>query len=614
MKANTKTKVTRSKPRKEMKVRPNKWGYGYVLYISLLTVGSSMILNTYLVSAKGEQPVEANYAFRETIRGTRRAKTLATYARKRGPMIQARLDGYAALSGPGVTHMEDAIGGLITGPLGLWRNGEVHVYEFQKGPTLTWTLKDLKMSSSHWTNGNADPCVDRQVYIGAQLVPQQTDATEYVELAIGFLTLDCTKTTQTGYLTKIKSLTHGGVLMARVYKITGDMRLEDFPANVTENNFEPTIQMEEIGSILEDREFTSSSHYQLLLGLFFAPMVLWFGMFIRLSGVKVTLSMAMTTGSASMASSGSNASTTSTRSDSSSSSTSSRGASMKSSRKEKVLTKYIDPRIVKLWRLPVIHLLYIFLYLVISQVKYDDEGIINDFIRQFDTIKIDYALHACALASQELTSWLLSGYSSAFTHKREKNVNATRALIYTYQHSEFRLFVLKGLNLALCGCLLVFSIDMLSIPETVQWVIIPILSVVIFVWELFMVLVGFRNHPFENIQACTIGGLSNGISIMTRQITSFLAAQEVKGLTQFNQNTNCVAGMEYVGNISDAIAMARPDYVMEGLINGEVIQVAVIEQSCKDNINFIKFTVVGNHQFQIVRHWLHQGKLSVALF
>ena len=101
-------------------VKPRKWGYGYVLKISLLLTATSMILNTFLLARKGQQPVEANFAFRESLRATRRAKTLSTYARTRGPMLHGLVDGYSGLSARGVTHLEDAIGGFISGPIGLW--------------------------------------------------------------------------------------------------------------------------------------------------------------------------------------------------------------------------------------------------------------------------------------------------------------------------------------------------------------------------------------------------------------------------------------------------------------------------------------------------------------
>lgn len=599
-------KLTEVKSSKEKRktVKANKWGYGYVLTVSLLTVAASLFSNAYLVSAKGKELIEPNYSFRETIRATRRAKTLATYARKRGPMIEAQVDGYWALSAPGVGHIEDAIGGLISGPLGLWKNDEIYVYQYQKGDAVELTLENMKESKIHWNNGNPDPCEDRQVYIGAQRVPQQTD-TKFIELIIGFLNFDCSATKQTGYVTILKSLTHGGPLMGRVYKASSTFPLEAFPTNVTSSTATPTVQLTEIGSILEDRGISSTNHLQTLLGIFFIPVFLWLAIFIRLSGVKVVLSMAIGAGRDVRSSAASNVSGAST-----SSAANDAESEVNASRKEVLLDKYINPRIIRLWCLPALHVFYAALYVVIALARRDDEGLIRTFINAFDTLHIDYWLHALALCSQELTAWTLSAYSSLHSNKAGWDVKQ-RALIYTYQYSTMQLRILKIFNISMCVCLILKALDVF--PDELGTSLVVLLAVAIVVCELTMVLIGQSRHPFGSSSACTIGGLSDGFSVVTRQITNYLASQEVQGISEFDRKENSVPGMEYIGTLGDALALARPDYVVEGLINGAVIQVAVIEQSRGDNINFVKLSCVGNHQYVLMRHWIHQGKQGLAM-
>ena len=209
-------------------VKPRKWGYGYVLKVSLLLTGTSLILNVFLLARKGQQPVEANFAFRETLRATRRAKTLATYARARGPMLNAIVEGYSGLSGRGVTHLEDAIGGFISGPNGFWKNEQIYAYQYQEGPDVALTLKNFKESKKHWTNGNPDPCVDRTLYIGSEKMPNVTTKNEFVELVIGFVNIDCSASTQFGYVSIFKSRTHGGPLIGRVYRASTVCNFDHF--------------------------------------------------------------------------------------------------------------------------------------------------------------------------------------------------------------------------------------------------------------------------------------------------------------------------------------------------------------------------------------------------
>ena len=441
-------------------------------------------------------------------------------------------------------------------------------------------------------------------------MPNVTTKNEFVELVIGFVNIDCSASTQFGYVSIFKSRTHGGPLIGRVYRASTVCNFDHFVdeqknASSTSIQNEPRLTLTELGAFIEDREYTSEGHYQTLVILFFLPCFVWSFIFVRLSSVQVMLNMAIVSGHGE-----SNIELSDNSGSINSISEAESENEMKHNRKETILSKYINPRIIRLWKLPVLHLLYVVVYILIQQVKDFDEGIIRDFISAFDTIHIDFGLHALLLASQEVIAWCLSVYSAVTQHKKgwDKQV---RALIHTYQYSTRYLKILKGLNLTICVSLVLQAFHVL--PREVGWIVLPLLAGAVVVCEGAMVIQGFSNHPFESSQACMIGGVSKGFSIMTRQITNYLAEQDVKGLSCFDRDPNCVPGMEYVGTLSDALVLARPDYVLEGLINGTVIQMAIIEQSCKSSPHFIRMSCVGNHQFLLVRHWLHKGKQNIAL-
>jgi len=604
-------------------LRVNRQGYGLVLLVSVSMVLISNIINTVMISAKGAQPIEANYAFRETIRSTRRAKTLSTYARKRGPMILADVEGYMPLNGMGVTHLEDAFGGLISGPRGLWRNGEIYAYEFKKGTAPSMTLENLRESLAHWTNGNPDPCVDRQIYIGGQNVPQQNNASTSIQVMFGYLNLNCAASEHNGYFSIFESLTHGGVLVGRIYRIKTTC---DYAGNATMDAQAPSIGLTEIGAVLEDRGFGSSAHFQTLLGLMFVPIIIWYFIFIRLTGVQLTINLSITgtggvknqparlgsarLGSARLGSARLGSARSARTAQSDTTNDSDKDVSASDARKERVLSKNINQRIVDLWKLPLYHWLYLFLYLLLEQITYSDQGILNRFIFEVDMLHINYRLHVIALVSQELSPWLLGFYSSWIRDKNGLKVNQ-KAMIYAYQYSHGYLFLMRALNvilsfvLVLDGCYLVSDDQALYIISFVAFALVGT--------ECAMILSAFQSNPFDDSPACSVGALTSGYSFMTRQMSQYLVSQQVKGLKAFDRKHHAVPGMEYIGTISDAIALTRPDYIIEGLINGELIQVQVLEIPSKSTNSLAKIKEVGNHQFQLKRHFLQQGNQAIAL-
>ena len=590
-----KAKGDKYKSKQRKFVKPNKWGYGYVLLVSTTLCLISQIGNVYVLSTPGKKPITANYAFRETIRETRRAKTLSTYARQRGPMLVATLEDYDVLGSRGVTHLEDAFGGLISGPPRLWKRGELYAYEYQNGPPIQLKIIKMVESKKHWTNHlkNIDPCVDQSLYIGAEKVTE-----EKLTLMIGFLKVDCQNTVHNGFITKLESIEHGGPLMGRIYSIQSEFKVVDVGNYSTPLPVDIDIEMIEIGSILEDRGYGSVGHHFFILGCLFAPLLLWRYLYVQLCSMTVNIFLTISDKSRGA----SEVSNSSTRSDASE-------QELQRNRKEVNLTRNMSLSVVKTWRLPIQHILFIMAYLCIAATKRDDNGFIHTFIKEYGYIQPDYLLHALALISQELTSWLLAFYS---TCRKDKDRSLqVRDIIYAYQYSTNYLFCLKMLNFSIGTLLVLEGLTVISQDNT--WIILPLLCCGVFTCEMVMIIHTCKMKPFSSSPACAIGVLSDGCSITTRQITNFLASQDVKGINGFDRDANCIPGMEYIGSISDAIALTRFDYVWEGLNNGKGFDVQILEDSRKENSQFIKFTPVGDHQFQIIRHWLRQGKQSIAL-
>ncbi len=57
-----------------------------------------------------------------------------------------------------------------------------------KNPDIMMEVNSFD-AEQHWTNGNNDPCVDREIYIGGQRVPQQRNDMDFITVILGFLRL-----------------------------------------------------------------------------------------------------------------------------------------------------------------------------------------------------------------------------------------------------------------------------------------------------------------------------------------------------------------------------------------------------------------------------------------
>lgn len=245
-----------------------------------------------------------------------------------------------------MTHLEDAFGGLISGPPKLWKHGEIYVHEFAKqypkpGPMV---ITNFQMSPIHWNNGISNPCVDRVVYIGGEKIPRspfeleqfdqmhdsghsrnlESDSPEFITVAFGFLKIDCSKTkdqTQSGYLTILSSAVHGGNILGRVFSITGSFTNDTFPIlkpqraassttrsasaelthgyNVDRDDTSiyatdspgafTSLTLTEIGSLIEKRGNGDPLHYQILTMIGLLPVLCWIIFSIRLSQVEIVM-------------------------------------------------------------------------------------------------------------------------------------------------------------------------------------------------------------------------------------------------------------------------------------------------------------------------------------
>jgi len=605
--------------------KANSWGGNWVLYTCIVLMFFVHIWDAAILTFQGDRPILANYAFRETIRETRRAKTLATYARKRGPMITSKIVGHTGLSSKGVTHLEDAFGGLISGPPNLWKHGEIYVHNFQNDSNVEqYTLKNFKMSPIHWNNKNSNPCVDRSVYIGGQKIPGD-DGVDFITVSFGFLTVKCNKVDQTGFLTILTSATHGGNLLGRIFKIEGRFSNETFPVytNISsgngnqiqvlnnQSNAEVKLKLTEIGSLIENRGNGNPTHYQYLCFFCIVPFVMWIFFSLRLAQVEIIMNVEVD-GGQKHSEYGSTRGSTATVSESGMSDSKSDASSDSESKEKKTQmktretrhTKFVDDRMIShLWFGPLMHIFFIITSFVCMLYRYEDiKGVIADFLPSFGYFKLNYIGIIVALTSQEIVWWTLSIISRITTI----NSDCQRALCYAYQYNKLR-YILKFSNFLTCG-VLIFGIISESQDEVlVRICIISLCNILI---ELGIIVTGIQKHPFdEKVYACQVAALGNGYSLTLRGMSNFLVSQDKKGMERVNSNDYSIPGLGFSGKVADALLLGRPDLMLKGVVNGKNLQLQLFETATQ-SFKFTKLDNAGDQQFMLKRHWIFHDRVG----
>lgn len=627
--------------------KANSWGGTWVLYTVIVLMTFVHFWDAGILTFRGEQPVLANYAFRETIRETRRAKTLATYARKRGPMITSTMSGFAGLSSRGVTHLEDAFGGLISGPPKLWKNGEIHVHNFKKEEvSMDIEITNFKTSAIHWNNGVNNPCADRSVYLGGQKMPSNETGETFITVAMGFLKIDCSRgddAEQDGFLTILSSATHGGNLLGRVYSVKGVFSKSTFPVytpelhaqdmagtlnlstiDVTDKSIyatsnpgaKTTLKLTEIGSLIEARGNGDPTHYHYLCLIGLAPFVIWMFFSLRLAQVEVIMNVEVdgNKNKASSNSAGSSRQSTTSTNDNDSSANSARSddsAKAKASElrmRETRFTKFVDDRMVScMWFSPLMHIWYIMAALVCFIYRIEDTGdVIHSFLPSFGSLRLNYVGIMIVLASQEVIWWFLSLIS------RIKSINSDhqRALIYAYQYNPLR-FVLKVANLGTCVVLVMSTLKLFE--GDADLVILCICAAGTTGIELVLILSGLSSHPFQTkVYACQIGALAEGFSITTRGMGNYLVTQDSKNLDKINQSEYTIPNLGFSGKIADGLMLGRPELMMKGVVNGKNVQIQLFELPT-DSFKFSRLDNAGDGQFVLKRHWIFHGRVNMVM-
>ena len=254
--------------------RPNAWLWD-VPFKAILTITLICTIIDLLNLSEGDTtPSSAGkYGFITTIRETRRTFTLKMYARGRGQMLKAELEGIDPMSPRGVAQLEDTIGGLISGPPSLWRNGEIIVNtRTPQDPVPSYTLTNLHVAASkYWNNGYPEVCRDRELTFHGQSFDDDGINVIY----LGMLEFKCDKQEQQGYLSVLAAPYHGGPLSGRVYRVHATLGLEQFGENATSYDGTVPLRLTELGAFIEPRGFANRWHLIAhLLGLLL-PLLMW---------------------------------------------------------------------------------------------------------------------------------------------------------------------------------------------------------------------------------------------------------------------------------------------------------------------------------------------------
>lgn len=602
-------------------VKGNSWGGNYVLYTCIGLMFFIHIWDATILTFQGGQPILANYAFRETIRETRRAKTLATYARKRGPMIVSNIKGYSPLASKGVTHLEDAFGGLISGPPSLWKHGEIYVHKFAESNDIEkHVLTNFKTSAVHWNNQNTNPCIDRSIYIGGQKIPGENNV-DFITVTFGFLKIDCKKSQQKGFLTILTSATHGGNLLGRIFEIEGKFSNETFPIYKTgddgaqtdelntQSNEEVSLKLREIGSLVENRGNGNPVHYQYLCLFCIAPFILWMLFSLRLAQVEIIMNVEVDGGKKNTEHGSARGSTTTASESNGSisdnkSDTSSEEKRSQLKTRETRHTKFIDDRMISyLWFGPLMHIFFIVTAFICMIYRMEDVGgVISSFLPKFGQFKINYLGIIIALISQEILWWILSIISRIFTI----NSDFQRALCYGYQYNKLR-YLLRITNLLTCACLI---IGIFTEDQDVVFIQICLISGCNILMEFLLIIGSIKKHPFdEKVYACQTAGLAKGYSLALRGISNYLVSQDRKGMERLNSNEYTIPGLGFSGKVADCIILGRPDLMMKGVINGKNVQIQLFETATQ-SFKFSKLDNAGDQQFMLKRHWIFHGRVG----
>lgn len=113
---------------------PNLWRWDLTFKVILFACTACTLADIILVTDGDSSHANAGqFAFVTTLRETRRTYTPRQYARARGQLIRADMNGLNRMGPRGVGMLEDTIGGFIAGPLKL---GEMGLFKWFINPRL----------------------------------------------------------------------------------------------------------------------------------------------------------------------------------------------------------------------------------------------------------------------------------------------------------------------------------------------------------------------------------------------------------------------------------------------------------------------------------------------
>lgn len=536
-------------------LRENAWNWTAPFKTCLITaLACTMYDFINLSRGDSENSDLGQYGLVSNIRELRRVKTPLTYARKRGQLISASISGFHTLTGRGVGEVEDSIGGIISGPMFLWRNGKVEVKNRPKHKIPNITLTHFKLENdAYWDNGRQDePCVDREVAFSGEDYPEENEDDKIGQsntLMFGYLPFNCSLTVQSGYFAMIYSAEHGAAMSGQVYAFDVNLSLADIPKDVNtppSDDLLANLTLEEMGSFVENRGFSSRWNDPLKMLILILPLLCWSALKSRIGKVVVSLHTVVDGTNAVFNDMG-----------------------------------HIEKDTMGVWTYPLGYLFLssIFLLTESNRLVPNEETTIKHVSPEYHHYQLDFLGVAAFLISQEVFALLLMGLSYGMLPNMVVAVN--KGVIYGYQRCKPALYALWVVNTAGCVWVIVDAMNVLEeYSEKVQVVYIIGSCVVILINGTITVW-GIMNQAFADPTVLCLASQLEYASVHCRSIANLLTKQNKARDEKVALVTNEVAGCSYRGNLLDAIILMTPNLMFEAFTNGVRVEIKIVGKNAK---------------------------------
>lgn len=557
----------------------NSWNWHIAFQSVLIAVVACTFIDITQL-ANGKLSDQGQYGLTNTVRSLRRFASLNTYTILRGQYLVGDIYLHDPIDVRGIQAVEDSIGGILTGPEGLWKHGhvDVSVRPEQEFPPVIELQHLHKVNRKWWTNGNKDYCVDREIFLSGEDFPNMELTTEHGQTSVtylGYLHYSCEHDMQEGFISTIYTAHHGGAIVGRVFKMKALLSHLEMPENATSTSISVPCELEELGAFVEDRGFTSRWNDYIKMMVILLPLVAWSFIKSRIARALVVLQSMSAKSGNSVAISG-----------------------------------YVDNAMIDTWGYPLSYILLSIVLLSQSSVMHQNElYTVQKVVPLYKTYGPDMIGCALFCIAQELVAWLCFTYSFFTTQEIVYNLN--KGVVYGYQRCESLLSMICYLNYL--GALVVLFDSLRLIPADYSFLSYLIISILVVVLNLGTVLYGYFNHPYDSPKNLILVGISYYSSINNRGIANLLNQQQKDRFAHEELMMNELEGASFRGDLIDALMLLQPSMMFEAFLNGIRIEMKILERATDVHNMPAQIKVRDNGNFELLRHSNEIGDSTIVL-